>query len=87
MPSLINFFTTIIYKIYSILNVRFFSDFPLTYMDILILSFVIPFLFKFIYGGFHEINVDSYRFNNYFYNGINYHSRKKELSKEKKDKK
>lgn len=57
MYSLISFFGQIISKIYSIVDVRIFNDFPLTYIQVIITCIIISFIFKFIFGGF-KFNFD-----------------------------
>lgn len=52
MYSLVRFFGQIISKIYSVVDVRIFADFPLTYIQVIITCIIISFLFKFIFGGF-----------------------------------
>lgn len=53
MYSLINFFTQIITRIYNILNVRIFADFPLTYIHTILTAIALTYIFKFIFGGFN----------------------------------
>lgn len=54
MYSLVRFFGQIISKIYSVVDVRIFADFPLTYIQVIITCIIISFLFKFIFGGFNS---------------------------------
>lgn len=52
MYSFVQFFGQLISKIYSVVDVRIFDDFPLTYIQVIITCIIISFIFKFIFGGF-----------------------------------
>lgn len=54
MYALVDYFTFIIRKVYSILDVRIFSDFPVTYIQMIISCIILGFVFKFIFSGFKE---------------------------------
>lgn len=56
MKSIISFFGEIFGKIYSILDVQLFPDFPVTYIQLILIIFVIGFIFKFLFGGMKEFN-------------------------------
>lgn len=56
MKSIILFFGDIFGKIYSILDVQLFPDFPVTYMQLILIIFVIGFIFRFLFGGMKEFN-------------------------------
>lgn len=54
MLDLINFIGNVFQNIYNVLNVQFFGDFPITYIELIMITVVISFIFKFIFGGFKE---------------------------------
>lgn len=64
MYSFVQFFGRMISKIYSVLDIRIFDDFPLTYIQVIITCIVITYIFRFIFGGF-KISFD---FSNNFIN-------------------
>ena len=51
MSDIISFIGMIFTQIYNVLNVQFFEDFPVTYIQLIMATFVIGFMFKFIFGG------------------------------------
>ena len=60
MHDIVIFITDCFKKIYSILDKQFFPDFPVTYMQLIMGSIIIGFMFKFAFGGFKETE---FRFN------------------------
>lgn len=56
MKSIISCFGEIFGKIYSVLDVQLFPDFPVTYIQLILIIFVIGFIFKFLFGGMKEFN-------------------------------
>ncbi len=83
MFAIIDYILKIISKLYSILNIQIFSDFPITYIDLIILTFIIPFLFKLIFGGFKEVEIRDNIFNDKVQGTISNTVRKRYINKQK----
>ena len=56
MKEIIIYFGTVFTEIYNILNVQFFEDFPITYIQLIMTTVVLTFLFRFIFGGMKTVN-------------------------------
>ncbi len=84
MLAIIDFIGSIFKKIYDILDVQLFPDFPVTYIQLLLISFVIVFIIKFIFGGMKEFNNLSTHFGNMNYTKMANTSRIKQLQKQYK---
>lgn len=55
MKAIINYFSLVFSHIVNILDIRPFQDFKITYLQLLLTCIVIRYLFKFIFGGFKEV--------------------------------
>lgn len=56
MYAIIDFFLSIFNNIVNILNIRIFSDINITYFQLILSCIAIKFVFKFLFGGFKEID-------------------------------
>lgn len=85
MYDIIDFFLTIFDKLVDLLNVKFFADVDITFLQIILIGIALKFVFKFLFGGFKEIDTST----NYMGSGIVYRlsnkDRKKEIVELKKE--
>lgn len=59
MKYLIDYVTFVITRIVQILNIRIFSDFSLTYFELIMTAFILKFIFRFIFGGMKEFEMQT----------------------------
>lgn len=59
MYAIIDFFINGIRQIVNILNTKFFDDFNITYLQLILSSVVLVFIFKLVFGGYKEIESQS----------------------------
>lgn len=84
MKDLISYFGVIFSKIYEILDVQFFSDFPITYIELIMGVVVISFIFKFIFGGIKEFNGFENQISGNYYTRINNFAREFQIQQEER---
>lgn len=68
MYDIIDFFLTIFDKLIDLLNVKFFPDVNITFLQVILIGIAIKFIFKFLFGGFKEIDTST----NYMGSGVVY---------------
>ncbi len=81
MSDIISFIGMIFTQIYNVLNVQFFEDFPVTYIQLIMATFVIGFMFKFIFGGMKEFNGFEDSLSGSYYIRLNNYARMSKLNK------
>ena len=59
MYDIADFFLSIFNNIVNIMNIRLFPDFPITFLQLILCSIAIKYVFKFIFGGFKEIDTSA----------------------------
>ncbi len=78
MYDIIDFFLTIFDKLVNLLNVKFFADVDITFLQIILIGIALKYVFKFLFGGFKEIDTST----NYMSSGVVYKLSNKERKKE-----
>lgn len=81
MSAIINYIGIIFTQIYNVLNVQFFEDFPVTYIQLIMATFVIGFMFKFIFGGMKEFNGFEDSISGSYYIRLSNYARMRNLNK------
>lgn len=82
---IITFFIDIVSKIVNILNQRFFSDMPITYLQLILGCLILKFVFKFIFGGFKEVDTETRGFIRGVSSNVKYTNNKVKERERKKD--
>jgi hypothetical protein len=59
MFAIIDFFVDIFGGIIDILNTRFFSDVNITFLQIILISILLKFVIRFLFGGFKEVDIST----------------------------
>lgn len=92
MSDFILFISNCIKKLVTVLSFKPFADMPITYFELLIGAAAIPFILKFIFGGFKEvehnsnINYLTYIRSNKASKEISNNKRKEQINKKKSGK-
>lgn len=55
MTDFLEFIANSLGKLIEVLNFKPFSDMPITYLELILAATIIPFILKFIFGGFKEV--------------------------------
>lgn len=79
MNAIINYVGSIIGSIVSILNTRFFSDIPLSFLDFILGGLLIKVILRLVFGGFKEMDT------NLGFSRISFSNRKASKSMSNKD--
>ena len=84
MSTFIDFFLNIFNGIVDILDVKLFSDMPITYFQLILGCMIIPYILNFIFAGFKEIdknvNINYFDFAKNISNNISDKKRKEQLN-------
>lgn len=84
MKAIVNYLIIVFTKIVDILNIQIFSDFPITYLQLIMCSFVIGIVFKFLFMQQSEIETQTNWMNRTaIYDTISNLSRKKQVTRAK----
>lgn len=86
MYDIIDFFLTIFDKLVDLLNIKFFSDVNITFLQIILIGIALKFVFKFLFGGFKEIDTSTNYMNSGVVYGLSHQKRKQDIVKENKEK-
>lgn len=86
MKAIINYLQFVFYKIVDLLSVRPFNDFPVSILQLILVGIILKYVFRFVFGGFKETEVQMNYFNNKAVSrSINNIKREKQLAYDQKE--
>lgn len=89
MYDLIDFVLSIFDKLIDLLNVKFFPDVNITFLQVILIGIGLKFVFKFLFGGFKEIDTSTNYMGSHIGTGVVYkmsnNNRKKDIVNEQKE--